>query len=71
MRLDQSAEHTGGIDERKARNEGDHDRAHFPSNPARMRRQPSSYHQFAGLHRGSEHHDGNRSPGKYFSHARD
>jgi hypothetical protein len=71
MRLDQPAEHPGGVDERKAGNEGDHDRAHCPSNPAPMRREPSGYHEFARLHRGGEHDDGNRRPGKYFNHARD
>ena len=71
MRLDQLAEHAGGVDERKACNEGAQDRAHFPSNPAPMRGQPSGYNEFAGLHRGGEQHDRDRSAGKYFSHARD
>ena len=69
MRLDQLTEHAGGVDECKAGNESDHDRAHFPSNRTPMRGKPSGYDEFAGLHCGGQHHDRNRSAGKDFSHA--
>ena len=71
MRLDQLAEHTGGVDEREAGDEGHHDRAHSPVGPAPMRGQPSGDHELAGFHRGGEHHDRNRITGKYLGHARD
>ena len=71
MRLDQLAEHAGGVDEREAGNERHHHEAHFPIGPAPMRGQPSGDHELAGFHGGGEHHDRNRITGKYLGHARD
>ena len=71
MRLDQLAEHAGGVDEREAGDQRHQNRAHFPVGPPPMRGQPSRDHQLAGFHGAGEHHHRDRITGKYLGHARD
>ena len=71
MRLDQLAEHAGGVDECEAGDQRHQNRPHFPVGPAPMRGQPSGDHELAGFHGGGEHHDRNRITGKYLGHACD